>query len=531
MEKSDTILSPADHEHFLSQGYVVVKGAVPSQVIARAVMALEAEESDPDFDPAAACITDAVHQALAELFGPEIPFAVKGSGQDLARPYTHDAAWSMLPAHVDDAYPTSMPNDWAIGTFIFLTQVQSRGGAFVYYPGSPLRYRQGMAQSCHAIKQIAAAPQYSGLGEEFLAEPGDVLLFQHLMGHTGSDNVTDAQTRHALLNRWISQKRIVPGGKPLARMSTIEKANSARYLEHRFKVDLGVCNTPGDKASAAVLSKGWDWGGLGRIRSYALLHFNGQAQVLAVSEADPAHLRRWQSDDLIHWHEVESPNLANDAVQALYVHQYGFAAILAVTYKNGSAQLYSSLDFTRWQPVAQLEGCRTVTPWYVYANYPSKIAAEQALFHVRQDDPARVICRWGPDWPDAAGGSNQSIAAHARGRIEDLVVAARHSDRQCALVADVVYGTHKPTRLHYSMPQDVAVAEGTMKPLACEGIDSPCRMRIFSRGPSFWLVTFLGGEQDRLFWGYIDWEKPQPTLQPLTDAAGLDQAKSIVGMI
>ena len=58
--------------------------------------------------------------------------------------------------------------------------------------------------------------------------------------------------------------------------------------------------------------------------------------------------------------------------------------------------------------------------------------------------------------------------------------------------------------------------------------ESPRRLRIFNRGPSFGLVTFLCGEQDRLFWGYIEWAKSPPTLQPLSDADSLDQAKSTV---
>ena len=47
------------------------------------------------------------------------------------------------------------------------------------------------------------------------------------------------------------------------------------------------------------------------------------------------------------------------------------------------------------------------------------------------------------------------------------------------------------------------------------------------------LVTFLrrSGEQECLFWGYIDWEEAPPTLRPLATAAALDEAKSVVGFI
>jgi len=159
---NETVLSPQDHEHFLTQGYVVVRQAVPPHILTKAVAALESDTPAPDFDPGAACTTDRVHQVIAELFGPQYPFEKKRGGRDMTRPHQPDAEWGTLTAHVDDSYPTLMPNGWAIGTFIFLTKVHSHGGAFIYFSGSPLRYRQGMAQSYHSIKEVAAASQYSG---------------------------------------------------------------------------------------------------------------------------------------------------------------------------------------------------------------------------------------------------------------------------------------------------------------------------------------------------------------------------------
>jgi len=37
-----------------------------------------------------------------------------------------------------------MPQGWVLGSFIFLTPVESRGGCFIIYPGSYLRYRDAM---------------------------------------------------------------------------------------------------------------------------------------------------------------------------------------------------------------------------------------------------------------------------------------------------------------------------------------------------------------------------------------------------
>ena len=532
MEHTDTILSPEDHEHFLIQGYVVVKDAVAPEVIKRAVTVLEGEDEDPDFDPAAACTTDLVHQVIDELFGAEYSFEKKYAGQDMMRPQQKDVAWAMMAAHVDDAYPTLMPNEWALGTFIFLTPVRSRGGAFIYYAGSPLRYRKGMATSCHAIKEMAQSAEYSGEGTELLAAPGDVLFFHHLMGHTGSDNVSDPQTRHALLSRWVPTKRIVPGDKPFMRMSTIEKANSARYIEHRFGVDLGVRRAQADDGSAALLQKGWN-SGMGKLSSCALLHFGGCAQWVAVAESEPACIRRWKSEDCINWREVEPLAVATNAVRGLHLHQYGFAAILGVTGEDDTTRVFSSVDFERWDVIARLDGCRTTTPWYIYAQYPSKIASEQALYRIPAVEPSYAVCCWGADWADAVGEIKQSVAvcAPTGSRIEDLVIAARYSDSHCAFVADVGCAEDGPTAPHYILPRDVAVAEGELQPLAYEEAAPPRRVRIFNRGAWYWMVTYLCGEDDRLFWGCIDWAEARPTLRRLSDAKAFNRAKSIVGMI
>ena len=43
----ENVLSPEDHEHFLTQGYLVVRDMVPPDILAKAVAGLEAEGSDP----------------------------------------------------------------------------------------------------------------------------------------------------------------------------------------------------------------------------------------------------------------------------------------------------------------------------------------------------------------------------------------------------------------------------------------------------------------------------------------------------
>jgi len=114
-------------------------------------------------------------------------------------------------------------------------------------------------------------------------------LFQHLMGHTGSDNVSNPVTRHALLNRWVPKGvRIAPGEKPFSQMATIEKANSVRYLEHKFEVDLGVNLTHRNDFTSEILSRGWNWSEKSfRVRSYALLHLMEKHDYLLFQRIPP----------------------------------------------------------------------------------------------------------------------------------------------------------------------------------------------------------------------------------------------------
>ena len=211
MNGNGTVLSAADHEHFLEHGYVVVANAVSPETISAVLPELE-EDNDKgrDLPGIRACASERLIAAVAELFGPGNEPVRKTSGRDMVRPYEPEAHWGGLTAHVDDAYPTLMPNGWAIGCFLFLTRVRSRGGAFIFFPGSPWRNRGLMEENWQAAKDAVALPENSGPPREFLAEPGDAILFHHLMGHCGSPNVSD------------------PGGDPARRADPLAPAAAHR---------------------------------------------------------------------------------------------------------------------------------------------------------------------------------------------------------------------------------------------------------------------------------------------------------------
>jgi hypothetical protein len=528
------VLNVEDHEHFIEHGYVVLRGIVPASIAAAAVATLEDDDGDPRHraDAVAACTTDSMLDAIADLFGDSYTLTRRRGGSDLARVYQPEAAWPEPRAHVDDSYPTIMPGGWAVGSFTFLTQVQSHGGAFVYFAGAYRRYRALMARSCECIKGAAQLPQNSGPHQEFLAAPGDVLLFHHLAGHTGSDNIVDPVTRHALLNRWHPEERIVPGDKPFDEMTTIEKVNSARYQAYRSQAAATTPISADDGATTAALVAGiapWP-----AVRSYAILHFDGRQHLFHCHDTAACRIHHAVSDDGITWETAPPIELGIGDVGALHVHQYGLDAILGVTTTDGNLHLFSSLDLRSWQALAIVSGVHTATPWFVYAQYPSKVAGGQAVFVVPQHDTASVVCRWGERWNDAGQWTTQSVALRTpEGQaVHDLTIAAHFGDSSCAFVVDLDDGCGG-TLPYYAQPQDVAVADEPLQPLPYDCDRAPRNLRILHRARSYWLVTYLRNRDDgdRLFWGCIDWRQAQPVLQELTTAAEMHEAWCTVGFI
>ncbi len=533
MSVHQTVLSPEDCEHFLEHGYVIVHEVAPPDAIARAVHALEADgESQAVTDAVADCVTDTVHGAIGDLFGPEYSFDRARSGRDMARPYQPGEPWAEPRAHVDDAYPTIMPDGWAVGTFLFLTPVKSRGGAFICFPDSPWRYRQQLARGYQAAKDVAAMEEFSGVHMEFLAEPGDLLLFHQLMGHCGSTNVADPVTRHALLARWHPDRRVIPGRKPFDQMSVIEKVNSARYLRHRFGLDLHVAEVPTGADAEALLKSGL--GGLGRIETCAILHFEG-AQLLYVDESDPCVIRRRSSDDFLRWCNAGQIDLDLGVIHSIQLHQYGVDVILCVA-TGREVVLFATRDFTSWSLLGRVAGCTTGTPWFAYAKYPTRVAAGNTVFTVPEGSRDTVVCRWGEQWEEAGTWDTESIAVRAPSgsRVVDVTIAEYFGDSHCAFVIDLLAAdADDETVPHYVLPRDVAVADDPLQPLPWVGSGPPRTIRVFNRARDYWMVTYLArvGNQDRLFWGVIDWAESQPTLRPLGTPEEFDQASCTVGMV
>src|SRR5262249_48640392 len=103
----------------------------------------------------------------------------------------------------------------------------------------------------------AALDQLGGRMVEFLAEPGDAIIWQHLMGHAASVNTSNPQTRHVLDLRFGAELPVDPGEKEFEQMSTLERASSLRFLASRFGNGFMLPQVSEDVATASALRTGF----------------------------------------------------------------------------------------------------------------------------------------------------------------------------------------------------------------------------------------------------------------------------------
>ena len=538
-----TVLTDADHDFFLRHGYVIVKNAVAPDVIAAAVAALDASDFEgkvgaADYKPVRdaavdACLSDTVFNAIGELFGPDYPYERVRHASDMPRPYEQGAAWTHQTVHVDDDYPTLMPAGWALGMFIFLTPVRPHGGAFLYAAGSPYRYRPVLADNPEWLSFYTARPEPAGPAEEYLAQPGDVLLFHHLMAHAGSTNVADPQTRHALLARWHPQRRIVPGPRPFAAMSTIEKANSSLYLRHQSGDATSLPGRPG-QATTQALREGYV--APGGVAAHAVIRVEGVTHLFYVAGADPTMIRHAHSRDWASWKDDPPVEGVDGPIRALSLfrqaeHILLFAGAGADTPRTA---ILASPDLRDWSHLTTLDGALSVAG-HSTTDYGSAVARGNVAIVLPASDSAAARALWGPSWENAAEwtGAARAATAPPGATLEDAFVKPILGEVEFTLVADATTG-EGGSQPHYARSRDSAVYAGRLQPLTYSAPAAPRRLRVYARARYYWLVTYTRAAADgqqRLFWGAIDWQRDVPVLEELDSAEALTSALAVVGII
>lgn len=515
-----TVLRPRDHRDFLKNGFIVLKGAVPKKAAAAAAAFIEARLAKRRADDASllfvagpeidACATKTALAAVAELFGEEVSPPPRGS-RALAVPRRPrpGATWSAPFAHTDVDYPAIMPEQWAVTMFVFLTRVGSKEGAFISFAGSANRNRLLAATTPGALKALEGLPRYSGSHAELRAEPGDVLLYHHLLGHCGSENVAGAVTRHALKRGFHPRARLAPGAKPFARMSTIEKANSPRYLAAL----LGEKYPSPRTEPAARVSRALREGDAlsADCAAHAVLRFDGRTWRFHADKRDRSVIRISSTASWSQWKEEGRLDLGPGTAHAIHVFHQGPEVVLFAGVAGGTVRVFKTPDLKTWSEAEPAPDLRAASGHFLGAYGTGADALVRV--GVSASRPGEILCRETP------------VAELPRGvAARDAFMAPVLSEVSFALVVEA-------TRLLYSLSPDGAAFPGPFTPLG-SAESAPRQLRVYARARNYWLATYLAarGGRDRMLWGFIDWERAPARLEPITTAAALNAALEIVGL-
>ncbi len=156
-------LTPSDHADFVRQGYLILRGAVEGETLARAVEYLERSApfltgtGDPkhvNVPELVACTQGRVREAVQEIVGEHL--SVEGHlllhlPREFVKDRERQADLRFGGLHVDPEKPTMMPDTMAMGVMIYLTDVKPRGGGMVFSAGSHIKNRSVMHRGYRGI--------------------------------------------------------------------------------------------------------------------------------------------------------------------------------------------------------------------------------------------------------------------------------------------------------------------------------------------------------------------------------------------
>ncbi|MFI5350426.1 MAG: phytanoyl-CoA dioxygenase family protein, partial [Elusimicrobiota bacterium] len=536
------ILTAAQHESFIKNGYLIVKNAVPEAAIAAALARFDAPRAEgggnavppkrAEVPEIGACLTQTVHRAISELLGDAYLYLdlPQRRFRDMPRRPDPGAAYFPPVPHTDNAYPALMPDGFDVGVFIFLTKGTPRSGCFIVFPGSHRRYRLRLANDPGALSAHDNVVDENAEWRETLCEPGDLLLFHHLLGHSQSVNIDNPRTRHALLG-WIqADRRIFPGEKPFEAMSTIEKANSTRYLESRFKTAyprFGGTSSFDSLRDGAPFSRD--------ILTFDLIRRAGVHEFFFVERGSPEVLRRARGADWSEWSVSDALSFPGRAIASVHLYRQADATLLFLTFAGGGTELLRSADLAGWHRIAGLSGRRTAFGHSGIVSEDNRRHSASMIFSARENEPGVLRRLRGQAWAEAEKWSLETVAADVGRGVEilDACAAPVRGDSLFALALDLRRaGSADPPRLHILRSPNGERFEGPPEALAGPGVEAPRALRVYDRARDFWLVAFLRGVSggEALFLGTVDWSSAAPVLAPIETPQALERALGQVGL-
>jgi hypothetical protein len=540
------ILTEADHEAFIRDGVLILRGLVPKGLCDAAAARLdeiarpnECQGNISDHPEIPACITDKCRQVLDEIMGDELkpeeyspPFTIVRKPSEELKPDIK--APDTQGMHMDDDYPTILPTGWCIRLVLFPRRVISCGGAFIYSPGSHLRYMAHMIQSPDDAKRVAGMPAYAAPYLEFTCEAGDAVVQSSQLGHTGSNNWTDPNPRHFLSVVGSLIRPMITANRDLDTLSTIEKAHSPRYFQERLGIKMNLPEIGEAKAVDALLSEGWS-PSCG-IRSYTVQRRDGLTHFLVAAEDEEKQLRHFVTRD---WSGVEErePLPLKSRPDHVNFHQVFSDNTLCVTTRGEASELNLYVNdegLTEWEHA----GAVPAEAGYAFrwSGYGSQSANGRALLYTDGSSIRRRLnSESGNDlniWRRVFDSDDDGeVWSGCDKPITDFMLHAILGEGDYQLVMDLEEDGNPAAHCIRSAGDGCKYGEKELKPLLVAGDDAmPFHVRVYVRGRYYWIVTYLAdhGDGPRLFWGSINWVTSE--IQPLRDSEALESAFGEVGL-
>lgn len=542
------ILTEADHEAFIRDGIVILRGLVPKDICDAAAAKLdevtrphEAQADINEFPEIQACITDACKQALDEILGDDFkpeqhspPWNIVRQPPEKLKPDTE--APDIQGMHMDDDYPTILPTGWCIRLVLFPRKVIHGGGAFIYSPGSHMRFMAHMIQSPDDGKRICGLPGHAAPYLQFTCEAGDAVVMSSQLGHTGSNNWTDPNPRHFLATVGPLTRRLVTADRDLDALSTIEKAHSPRYCEERLGIKLRLPEIGEANAANKLLADGWT--PPDGIRSYSIQRRDGLTHFLVAAEDQKKQLRHYIARD---WSGVDERAPIPLRSRPDHVNFYQVFAVntLCVTTrgKTSNLNLYANDEgLTEWEHAGSLPAAAGYA--FRWSHYGSASAVGRAVLYTDGSTIRRRLNgETGNDldiWRRVLESEDDVEVWSGCGKpVSDFMLNAIIGEGDYMLVFDLEENGRPAAHTIRSAGDGCKYGDNEYKPLTVSGEDAmPFHVRIYVRGRYYWLVTYLAdrGNGPRLFWGAIKWDEGSGVIEPIRCVEELEAAFSEVGL-
>lgn len=542
------ILTDADHETFIRDGVLILRGLVPKDICAVAASKLD-EIARPgitqgdinEFPEIRACVTDECRQVLDELLGDELKPEQHGLPWNIVRQPQQELkpdlkAPDIQGMHMDDDYPTILPTGWCIRLVVFPRKVIHGGGAFIYSPGSHMRYMAHLIQSPDDAKRIAGHPAHAAPYFQFTCEAGDAVVSTSQLGHAGSNNWTDPNPRHFLALVGGLGRSLVTADRDLDTLSTIEKAHSVRYFTERLGIKIPLPEIGEADAANGLLADGWS--PPEGIRSYAVHRRDGRTHFLVAADDSKKQLRHYVARD---WSGIEEQRPIRLSSRPDHV---SFRQIFAVNTlcvatrgKRPKLNLYANDGgLTDWEQAGSLPAVAGYT--FRWSQYGSPSAVGRALLYTDGSTIRRRLNgEAGMDldsWRKVpVSDDDAEVWSGCDKPITDFMLHAIIGEGDYQLVVDLEDDGSPAAHCIRSTGDGCKYGEAELKPIAIAGDEAtPFHVRIYVRGRYYWIVTYLAdhGDGARLYWGAINWAHDPPTITPLRSVDDLETAFGVVGL-